>query len=300
MLNTLPASFFEAETRSDFYVDEKRKKIWAVELGILEELDRVCKKYNLRYLAEYGTLLGAVRHKGFIPWDDDIDLVMYRDDYNKLLSIADEEFKEPYAFLTTYNSFMVYAFSKIVDVRTTAIGDDKYSLPPECKQGIFIDIFPLDDAPDGQPVKNNILKFQTEILFTLQRPQAMQELLNEGKKFNLDNSIIQELLNMDPRARFREFENFCTSNWGSSSQINYIGDEALGWSKSRKREWYEETIYLDFENIKIPCPIGYDEILKAQYGDYMTPVRGACGHEHVFFDPDKPYTEYLKTPYLQI
>ncbi|MDE7248566.1 MAG: LicD family protein, partial [Lachnospiraceae bacterium] len=89
-------SFFKEEIRSDFLVDEKRKKIWAVELQILEKIDEVCRKHHITYYAHYGTLLGAVRHQGFIPWDDDLDIAMFRDDYEKFQKIAAEEFTEPY------------------------------------------------------------------------------------------------------------------------------------------------------------------------------------------------------------
>ena len=77
-------SFFKEEMRSSFLVDEKRKKIWAVELQILEKFDEICRKHNLTYYAYYGTLLGAVRHQGFVPWDDDLDVAMFRDDYEKV------------------------------------------------------------------------------------------------------------------------------------------------------------------------------------------------------------------------
>ena len=88
------ASFYKEEIRSGFLVTEKRKKVWAAELQMLEKFDEICQKHNLTYYAYYGTLLGAVRHQGFIPWDDDIDVVMFRDDYEKFQAIAPEEFKE--------------------------------------------------------------------------------------------------------------------------------------------------------------------------------------------------------------
>ena len=91
--------FLKSETREDFLVDEKRKKIWAVELDLLLEFDKLCKEYSLTYFLMHGTLLGAVRHKGFVPWDDDIDVVMPRKDYDKFLALADT-IKEPY-FLQT-------------------------------------------------------------------------------------------------------------------------------------------------------------------------------------------------------
>ena len=91
----LPSSFCEAEIISDYYVDEKRKKIWAIELDLFIALCDVCRKHNLKFWADGGTMLGAVRHKGFIPWDDDMDIIMPRSDYNKLLEIGPAEFGSP-------------------------------------------------------------------------------------------------------------------------------------------------------------------------------------------------------------
>ena len=95
----VPPSFLQEETVCEFFVDSTRKKIWAIELDILIEFDRICKKHGLKYFLMCGTLLGAIRHKGFIPWDDDIDVAMPRDDFNKLNTLQDE-FKHPF-FLQT-------------------------------------------------------------------------------------------------------------------------------------------------------------------------------------------------------
>lgn len=94
--------FFTEEYKCGFKVDVLRKKVWAIEIDLLLEFDRVCKMHGLRYFLAFGSLLGAIRHQGFIPWDDDMDVVMPRDDYQKLWMYADD-FKEPYFFSdTTY------------------------------------------------------------------------------------------------------------------------------------------------------------------------------------------------------
>ena len=90
--------FWEEEIRNDFIVTKERKKVWAVELNMLEMLDDICKRHGLQYFVDYGTLLGAVSHKGFVPWDDDIDVTMFRDDCEKFKKVAVEEIREPYFF----------------------------------------------------------------------------------------------------------------------------------------------------------------------------------------------------------
>ena len=84
----IPEIFFEEEVRCDFLVTQDRKKLWAVLLDMLLKIDDVCKKYHLTYFLEAGTLLGAIRHKGMIPWDDDIDIFMPRKDYNKFILLS--------------------------------------------------------------------------------------------------------------------------------------------------------------------------------------------------------------------
>lgn len=89
---------YKDEIRCNFLVTSARKKIWQVDMYLLREVDRICRKHDITYFADYGTLLGAVRHKGFIPWDDDIDLVMLRPDYEKFKLVAQHELDAPIFF----------------------------------------------------------------------------------------------------------------------------------------------------------------------------------------------------------
>lgn len=108
----LPKSFFDEEQICDFFVDKKRKKIWAIELDLLIQFDKICKKHGLIYFLIGGTLLGAVRHHGFIPWDDDLDVAMPRKDYDLLMQLKDE-FSEPYFLQTPYtDEGYYYSYNK--------------------------------------------------------------------------------------------------------------------------------------------------------------------------------------------
>ena len=140
----LPEDFFEEETRCDFIVTKERKKIWAVEIDLLLEFERVCKKHNLRFFLFWGSLLGAVRHGGFVPWDDDTDVVMPRADYEKLL-LLQEEFTHPYFLQTPYtDNGYFYAHAKLRNSNTTAW--DRPFAYQGTNFGIFLDILPLDSV----------------------------------------------------------------------------------------------------------------------------------------------------------
>lgn len=287
----LDEKFFQSEVRFGCEISERTKKIWAVELNLLEYFDDLCRKHNLRYFVEYGTLLGAVRHQGFIPWDDDIDVVMFRDDYEKFKIVAQDAVCSPYFFQNIYTDSMVLAFSKIRDSRTTAI--EFPDAPPSFHQGIFIDIFPLDYVPDGINMKPIIGEMQSEMWMSVVNPQAFMERIEQGRKPALDVSLFIELLKLPVCERMRMFEEFNISQFGKSGMVQYIIDFLWG-HPGLPQEWYSDIVYLPFENLMVPAPAGYDNILKQHYGDYMTPVQGESFHEGIFWDPDKPYTYYMK------
>lgn len=140
----LPKDFLKEETRCEFFVDEKRKKLWTIGLDLLIEFDRVCKKHGLKYFLIGGSLLGAIRHNGFIPWDDDIDVGMLRCDYEKFLTLA-YEFENPYFLQTPYTDEGYYfSFAKLRNSNTAAISNAfRYE---NFNQGVFLDIFPLDNC----------------------------------------------------------------------------------------------------------------------------------------------------------
>ena len=133
------------------YDNQTLHQLWSVEIEMLDAFDTVCKKYGLRYSLAYGTLLGAVRHKGFIPWDDDLDIMMPREDYQRLFEIWSKEVDSEY-FLqdyTTDTEDYVNSFAKIRKKHTDFITSEEEKTV-RYHTGIFIDIFPGDKYPDGK------------------------------------------------------------------------------------------------------------------------------------------------------
>lgn len=140
---------FKPIIRDGEKVSAELQRLWAVELDLLDRFIEVCKKHSLKFYAAGGTLLGAVRHKSFIPWDDDIDLIMPREDYDKLLFVADKEFSEPYFFQTAFTDKEYFrSHAQIRNSNTTAMIKSE-ALKVPFNQGVFIDVFPVDAIPDN-------------------------------------------------------------------------------------------------------------------------------------------------------
>ena len=278
------------ELRSNFLVTADRKKVWQAELNILRELDRICRKHGIRYFADYGTLLGAVRHQGFVPWDDDIDVVMLRPEYERFKQVADTEIREPLFFQNTYTDGFVTGFSKIRDSRTSAVEFPDYD---GMHQGIFVDIFPLDDVPDGSVRQNNIFQIELEIWRTIMDERNLHHDLANGAATRLSGDLLRRLLALPRQERFAEYEKFCSNHFGTSEMIDVVTYTFGGSGVQLPREYYADVVYLPFEGIQIPVPKLYHEVLSRRYGDYEKPVRGGSMHEGIILSADISYRELM-------
>ena len=288
----LPKGFLKEEIRCDFFVDEKRKKLWAVEIDLLVEFDRVCKKHDLKYFLTGGSLLGAVRHNGSIPWDDDIDVAMFRSDYEKLMALSDE-FKYPYFLQTPYTDKGYYfSYAKIRNSKTTGL-----SIPfayQGINQGIPIDIFPLDNCMvedvEERYNKINYLILQNSICMRLSCPNPN----------DIDKKRIATYNGRNPMEMYEEMQQIakqyenCQCDKINTAVCTAYKPQKLMWDK---KDW-EETIMCKYENYMFPIPKGYDNILKVQFGDYTkyppAEERGQW-HNNAIFDADIAYTDYIKT-----
>lgn len=279
-------TFFEEEMRSDYLVSAEMKKVWAVEMDMIVLLDSICKKYDLKYYMDYGTLLGAVRHKGFIPWDDDVDLAMFREDYEKLKEIAKTEIKEPYFFQTPHTDQIMFGFAKIRDSRTSAVEFPDFDI--NINQGIFIDIFPLDDVPGTPEESTAVFQMQTEMLEIISNPQSMLEKLKNGVQTTLPYDMLLSLLKESPQQVFSMLEEFSAGQCGTSDYVDNLVSQVRFRVPAREKKWYEDTVYLPFENLLLPAPGNYDAVLKKEFGDYMKIPEDKSRH-NIIYDTECPY-----------
>lgn len=301
----LPDHFLDEEIRCGYTISSKMKKVWAVELDLLNEFQRVCKKYNLTYFTDSGTTIGAIRHQGFIPWDDDIDVVMLRHDYDKLQSIAASEFKHPYFFQTeTTDPGSARGHIQLRNSETTGILYLDKEAGFQFNQGIFIDIFPLDDVPDddedlrqlinqSEEAKQQALKFRNyvEIYLLAKRLNFFAKFINKRKhnKFH-DKSIYPNGYNHF----FKNYEKIiCQYNNPNSKRLANLGLMPYKEHRLRWREDYSITLEKKFEFMTVPVPVGYDRILSKVYGNWKIIEQKATDHGGVIFNPELSYINFL-------
>ncbi|SCY41558.1 lipopolysaccharide cholinephosphotransferase [Lachnospiraceae bacterium XPB1003] len=291
----LPEEFYREEVRNGHTVSASTKKIWAVELELLSEFDRVCRECGLPYYADQGTLLGTVRHGGFIPWDDDIDLIMFRKDYDRLIHECGDKFKEPFFLQTAYSEkdyFRGHAQLRKSDT-CAAIPSEAYTL--NINQGIFLDIFVMDNIPEGEAELEKTIKILNDY----------HDVMSIMTQHDIKGSFLKKLrCRLGILKRRIKFGNVLSVYKKTEKVVKNIPDtgyvdKLLFWhdAKSVKKirsEWYEKTEYLEFENTKLPVPYKYDEVLKAQFGEnYMTPIKGTAFHPNLIIDTERSYKEVL-------
>lgn len=244
------------------------KTIQDIELKALQFIDSVCKKHKLRYFLAGGTLLGAVRHKGFIPWDNDVDIAMPRKDYEEFIRIIEQEYTDtPYriARIRERNNY-IYPFAKLYDDRTL-MREEKYENPIEWL-GIYIDLFPIDVM--GDDMETAIHRFRA-INRKLARYAACYTPLPHA-------SLSQRCIRLYQRIKYTILgRERCMNRLSKQlaaldyNQAVYIAS-TCGLRKEKEimeQRFFSTSVDLDFEGLRLPAPIGWHEYLQAMYGDYM-------------------------------
>ena len=251
----------EVEKMTAISLDEAKK----IELDILLYFADFCEKHNLRYFLAYGTLIGAVRHKGFIPWDDDIDVNMPRTDYNKLLQIFNaEKDNETYYLVNPQESMARHTMAKIIDTRTVKIETGiKYSKPI----GIDIDIFPLDGIPENESVYEKWYRKLTRVY-----RHYWYKCLKWTKgswKINVRVLAFKPFAISKKNALKKAMKLHDLYPYEGSKYVGAIESSVNGKGNRCRKECFDDFIIFEFEKYKFKCPVGYHEVLTNIYGDYM-------------------------------
>lgn len=267
-------------------MDALKKK----QLEILVAFISCCEKLNLRYFLSYGTLIGAIRHKGFIPWDDDIDISMPRKDYEFFVKNAKDYMPSNY-FVQTIESDPQYAlnFAKLRDSNTTLI--EKHVINIDINHGVFIDIFPLDGYRKGHN-KMLDLRVKDNPIFEEPDKNIISNTIN-----NINKKMVYKLGEALPNKLKTDLSKLAVpkDNLGFDECDYVVCSVDSFYILPIKREFFGKGIKVPFENIFANAPEKYDEYLKVLYGDYMQlppEDQREAHHNFHFVDVNKGFREY--------
>lgn len=239
------------------------RELWNCELKILDEVDRICRKHNLNYYLMWGTLIGAVRHGGFIPWDDDIDICMPRKDYQRFLKIAQKELTNEYFLQTPKTDKWSLSYFSRIRLQNTAlyIESDKRLLN---HHGIFIDIMPLDNCKIKD---SHVSKFKKKLYIA-----TNNRIISRRKTKKKQERMIWKMVPTSLLLFIRD--------WAMRGK----GDYYTSWGYRFKKTDFLPVIEMEFEGKKYNAPNNYHKVLTTIYGDYMQlpPIEKRVAHEPAF------------------
>ena len=316
---TFPQEYFYDEVRDGFYVPGLMKCAWAAELKVLDTLKDLFRRHGLRYFADFGTLLGAVRHRGFIPWDDDIDIAMPRADYMAFLACADE-LPPPYRILSIYTSDTFRQFHGVAsNCRDKKLRWDEARLEEfyGCPFIVNLDIYPLDLVPDNEEEA----RYQ-KLLYTfayrlahawasVEDRAAKGQEVSDSELSGLQTDMIHltEYLSHYQGGRITiDFDRPLSNEFfrvadriamscppANGHQVDYFAHMAyLGQPMLRETLWYREAVSLPFETTEISAPAVWSAVLEKRFGqDYMNPRREAAAHGYPFYRKQVEYLKFL-------
>ncbi|WP_028547139.1 LicD family protein [Paenibacillus taiwanensis] len=257
--------------------DEQLKQLKMEMFSLLIEVDRICEKHNIQYFLSDGTLLGAIRHKGFIPWDDDVDIQMFRSDYERFCEICKSELNNEKFFLQNQQNDKHYnwVFGKLRLKNTSYVRSGQEHLKQ--KDGICMDIFPIDNISPNK-YKQKLSMFICKICRKILWAQV-------GKKAasTIYSKMLFKALSFIPRRVTIFIFDYFSKLYNKKETPFLVCHNLVG--HIYKREWYDQAIIVNFEGHAFRAPERYDDILTSRYGEYMEipPLDKQHGHSYASF-----------------
>lgn len=284
--------FYKDEVRYGFYIPTAIKQAWAAELMVLAEIDRICQKHNIKYYADWGSMLGAIRHGGFIPWDDDMDIGMLRDDYVRFRQAAEKELPKEYAihdFETKEDHWLF--LSRVVNRNHICFDEEHLNKYHNFPYIAPVDIFVMD--------------------YLYREEEKEKERCDEIKLIlAVADAIVEQGVNATERRMLKEIEQKYHVNFSYIKSRRKLGielyrlaqkqmarvprDEAdfvgqifpwvLKGNRGMPKEYFDKMVRLPFENTTIPVPADYHTVIQIKYGNYMKINKGQGLHGYPFFE----------------
>ena len=298
--------FFKDEEREGFLVKSDMKRAWAMQMEILKNIEEVCDRHGINYFSFWGTMLGAVRHKGFVPWDDDMDIMMKREDYEKFVEVAPKELPEGFSLLSIYNEHeWDLATARVTNGFTLSFDENYLKEHYLCPYVCGIDIFPYDYVPDDKETFKEQENFLNGITMVRDLYKERDKQLAETGKYNpeIDKNAERVLRDIE---KFFDFE-FNRDNNMDNQILCFFDRVCAGYGspsdkymtghiERRAREHdggrfmiptfcFDEAIDYPFEEHTLRVPKYYEICLSRCYGrNFMTPVKsGVSAHEYPFY-----------------
>lgn len=242
----------------------EQEELKKIQLDILKKVDAYCKAHDIQYFLAYGTLLGAVRHKGFIPWDDDIDIAMNRADYQQFVAEFSDDLMKVYSLQTSERCR--FPFAKVYDSRTSMF---EGSFKKTSEFGVNIDIFPIDEVPDDKKKRQKLIR-KARFWQMLSKIKLSRVSKIMTRKQNLIIGPGRILLAPIPLTYMAKKIEEISSSWNGKG-TNTVGFMTWGYGEQEmfKKELFSETVDMQFEDISAPVPKEYDKVLSSLFGAYM-------------------------------
>ena len=283
----LERDFFYDEVRNGFYIPAIMKKAWGAEMLILSEIDRICRKHGIAYYLGYGTLLGAVRDATFIPWDDDVDIMMFREDFEAFRRIAKEELPEELEFLSIEEDSSFRGMNAVVCSNAKRFNEDCFKKYHGYPFSAFVDIFALDAISDWQDKEKKrraflslLYQIRGEIWETGTCSEESLQVLRDTEAYYSISSARESSLEGRVGVLIEKVYQFF--NGEESSRVASIPIYFLH-NASYPREVFHRVQYLPFCGAEFPTASNWESLLTSEYGNYRRVVKAGGEHHYPYF-----------------